>query len=49
MSTAELVLVSVTSALVAVFAMLLVATIKRARDRDRALKAEEKKVSSESP
>ena len=34
MTSAQLVLVSVTSALVAVFAMLLVATIKRARARD---------------
>ena len=34
MTSAQLILVSVTSALVAVFAMLLVATIKRARARD---------------
>jgi hypothetical protein len=34
MTTAQLILVSVTSALVAVFAMLLVATIKRARSRE---------------
>jgi Mn2+/Fe2+ NRAMP family transporter len=34
MTSAQLILVSVTSALVAVFAMLLVATIKRARSKD---------------
>jgi hypothetical protein len=34
MTSAQLVLVSVSSAIVAVFAMLLVATIKRARRRD---------------
>lgn len=34
MTSGQLILVSVTSALVAVFAMLLVATIKRARARD---------------
>lgn len=34
MTSSQLVLVSVTSALVAVFVMLLVATIKRARARD---------------
>lgn len=34
MTSAQLILISVTSALVAVFAMLLVATIKRARARD---------------
>ena len=40
MTSAQLILVSVTSALVAVFAMLLVATIKRARARDEAEKKE---------
>lgn len=39
MTSAQLVLVSVTSALIAVFAMLVVATIRRARTRDE----EEKK------
>jgi hypothetical protein len=34
MTSAELILVSVTSALIAVFVMLLVATIRRARARD---------------
>lgn len=34
MTAAELILVSVTSALVAVFAMLLVATLRRHRERD---------------
>lgn len=34
MTSAQLVLVSVTSALIAVFAMLVVATIRRARTRD---------------
>ena len=34
MTAAELILVSVTSALVAVFTMLVVATIRRARMRD---------------
>lgn len=34
MTSSQLILVSVTSALVAIFAMLLVATIKRARARD---------------
>jgi hypothetical protein len=34
MTSAELILVSVTSALVAVFTMLVVATIRRARMRD---------------
>ena len=34
MTSAQLVLVSVTSALVAVFVMLLVATIRRARSRE---------------
>ncbi len=34
MTSAQLVLVSVTSALIAVFAMLVVATIRRARARD---------------
>jgi Mn2+/Fe2+ NRAMP family transporter len=34
MTSAQLILVSVTSALVAVFAMLIVATIRRARSRD---------------
>jgi hypothetical protein len=34
MTSSQLILVSVTSALVAVFAMLVVATIKRARARD---------------
>jgi hypothetical protein len=34
MTAAQVILVAVTSALVAVFAMLLVATIKRARARD---------------
>ena len=38
MTSAQLILVSVTSALVAVFAMLIVATIKRARARDEAEK-----------
>ena len=42
MTSAQLILVSVTSALVAVFAMLLVATIKRARARDDELKDQEK-------
>ncbi|MEA2453725.1 MAG: hypothetical protein QOG04_2435 [Actinomycetota bacterium] len=41
MTSAQLILVSVTSALVAVFAMLLVATIKRARSRDDDEKKEE--------
>lgn len=36
MTSAQLILVSVTSALVAVFAMLVVATIKRARARGSA-------------
>lgn len=36
MTSAQLILVSVTSALVAVFVMLVVATIKRARARDDA-------------
>ncbi|HWC12982.1 MAG TPA: hypothetical protein VG929_00120 [Actinomycetota bacterium] len=40
MTSAQLILVSVTSALVAVFAMLVVATIKRARARDDAPKDE---------
>jgi hypothetical protein len=35
MTTGQLILVSVTSALVAVFAMLAVATIKRARTREK--------------
>ena len=43
MTSAQLILVSVTSALVAVFAMLLVATIKRARARDDDLKKDQKK------
>lgn len=44
MTSAQLILISVTSALVAVFAMLLVATIKRARARDiEELKEEQKK------
>jgi predicted MFS family arabinose efflux permease len=34
MTSSQLILVSVTSALIAVFAMLLVATISRARRRD---------------
>jgi hypothetical protein len=34
MTSAELILVSVTSALIAVFVMLVVATIRRARARD---------------
>lgn len=34
MTSAQLILVAVTSAMVAVFVMLLVATIKRARSRD---------------
>jgi hypothetical protein len=34
MTSAQLILVSVTSALVAVFAMLVVATIRRARSKD---------------
>lgn len=34
MTSAQLVLVSVTSALIAVFAMLVVATIRRARTRE---------------
>ena len=42
MTSAQLILVSVTSALVAVFAMLIVATIKRARARDEAEKEKEK-------
>lgn len=42
MTSAQLILISVTSALVAVFAMLVVATIKRARSRDE----EEKKKES---
>jgi hypothetical protein len=41
MTSAQLILVSVTSALVAVFAMLLVATIKRARARDDDLRNRE--------
>ena len=36
MTSAQLILVSVTSALVAVFVMLLVATLARARSRDLA-------------
>lgn len=40
MTSAQLVLVSVTSALIAVFAMLVVATIRRARTKDE---PEEKK------
>ena len=44
MTSAQLILVSVTSALVAVFAMLLVATIKRARARDE---EEKRKVAEE--
>jgi hypothetical protein len=48
MTSAQLILVSVTSALVAVFAMLLVATIKRARARDSAAEeAEEKRKREE--
>ena len=44
MTSAQLILVSVTSALVAVLAMLLVATIKRARTRDlEKLKEEQEK------
>lgn len=35
MTSAQLVLVSVTSAVIAVFVMLLVATIRRARSQDR--------------
>ena len=35
MTSAQLVLVSVTSAIVAVFVMLVVATIKRARAKDK--------------
>jgi hypothetical protein len=46
MTSAQLILISVTSALVAVFAMLLVATIKRARARDEELKDEEPKKES---
>ena len=38
MTSAQLVLVSVTSALFAVFAMLVVATIRRARSRDEETK-----------
>lgn len=34
MTSAQVILISVTSALIAVFAMLLVATIKRARSRE---------------
>ena len=34
MTSAQLILISVTSAIVAVFVMLVVATIKRARSRD---------------
>ncbi|HVM35091.1 MAG TPA: hypothetical protein VM784_07080 [Actinomycetota bacterium] len=41
MTSGELILVSVTSAMVAVFVMLLVATIKRARARDEDLDAHE--------
>jgi hypothetical protein len=40
MTSAQLILVSVTSALVAVFAMLVVATIRRARARDEERKKE---------
>jgi hypothetical protein len=42
MTSAQLVLVSVTSALIAVFAMLVVATIRRARTRDEETKAAER-------
>ena len=38
MTSAQLVLVSVTSALIAVFAMLVVATIRRARAREEETK-----------
>jgi hypothetical protein len=48
MTSSQLILVSVTSALVAVFAMLLVATIKRARARDADdVRPDEKKEGSE--
>lgn len=47
MTSAQLILVSVTSALVAVFAMLLVATIKRARARDAIPEETEEKRKSE--
>lgn len=49
MTSAQLILVSVTSALVAVFAMLLVATIKRARTRDDEQKDERKKEETPNP
>lgn len=45
MTSSQLVLVSVTSALVAVFVMLLVATIRRARARDDELEIEKKEAS----
>lgn len=47
MTSAQLILVSVTSALVAVFAMLLVATIKRARARDAASEETEERKKEE--
>jgi hypothetical protein len=45
MTSAQLILISVTSALVAVFAMLIVATIRRARARDDIEKDEERSSS----
>ncbi len=42
MTSAQLILVSVTSAIVAVFAMLVVATILRARAKDDEIDEEEK-------
>ncbi|HEX2296065.1 MAG TPA: hypothetical protein VHN37_12225 [Actinomycetota bacterium] len=42
MTSAQLVLVSVTSALIAVFAMLVVATIRRARARDEEMKTQDR-------
>lgn len=46
MTSSQLILVSVTSAMVAIFAMLLVATIKRARARDVEQKKEDRPASS---
>lgn len=43
MTAAQVILVAVTAALVAVFAMLLVATIKRARTRDDEEPSEDEK------
>lgn len=42
MTSAQLILVAVTSALVAVFTMLVVASIRRARNRDEATGQDEK-------